>query len=157
MKCLFTYLLLLAVTAGCSREDSPNGIIQTTDSTTQVLSHKALEKLISDYYISIEESVKMDLGVSEAEIVQRVQWMINDGYVQKPVILVITEDGPRWQTVDYPTYKNYIESNAIALRSYYGTQPNILDTVSMDSIRSNLLQALKADSVNNNFDDKLFR
>jgi len=26
----------------------------------------------------------------------------------------------------------------------------------MDSIRSNLLQALKVDSVNNNFDDKLF-
>jgi hypothetical protein len=155
MKCELTFVVLLAFTVGCFREDSERSIAKGADSKL-VSRHEGLEKLISDYYLSIEESVKMDLGVSEAEIVQRVQGMINDGYVQKPVILVITEDGPRWQTVDYPTYKNYMESNAIALRSYHGTQPNILDTVSMDSIRSNLLQALKVDSVNNNFDDKLF-
>jgi predicted transcriptional regulator len=90
----------------------------------------------------------MDLGVSAAETVEHVQSLINDGYVEKPLILVITEDGARWQTVDYYTYKEYMTSNAIVLRSYYGIQPNILDSLFMDSIRSNLLKALKADTLN---------
>jgi predicted transcriptional regulator len=92
--------------------------------------------------------VRKDLGVSEGTIVDRVQSMIDDGYVEKPVILVITEEGPRWVAVDYHTYREYMASNAITLRRYNGIQPNILDSVLMDSIRSNLLEALKADSVN---------
>jgi hypothetical protein len=155
MKCELTFVVLLAFTAGCFREDSERSIAKGADSKL-VSRHEGLEKLISDYYLSIEESVKMDLGVSEGQIVERVQAMIDEGYVQKPVILVVTEEGPRWRTVDYYTYKEYMASNATELRHYYGTQPNMLDTLLMDSIRSNLLQALQRDSVNAEYSGKLF-
>lgn len=147
MKGEFTLLLILAVAAGCSREDSQSNIIQTADSTKLVSRHKALEKIIWDYYLSIEEDVRIDLGGSETEIVERVQALINEGYVKKPVILVITKDGSIWQTVDYHTYKEYMTSHAIISRRYYGLQPNILDSLFIDSIRSNLLEGLKVDSV----------
>jgi hypothetical protein len=143
MKGEFTWMLVLAVAAGCSGEDSRESVVQTGDSVKLVSRHKALEKAIWDYYLSIEEDARLDLGVSDAEIVERVQSMIDDGYVRKPVILVITEDGSRWKTVDYRTYKAYMTSNAIVLRRYYGIQPDILDSLLMDSIRSNLLDALK--------------
>lgn len=148
MKGAFIIFLVLAVTGGCSKEDSKRATIQTADSLKQVSKHTALEKAIWDYYLSIEKDVRMDLGVSEGEIVERVQSLINDGYVEKPVILVITDDGPRWGTVDYSTYKEYMTSHAIVARRYHGTQPNVLDSSFMDSIRSNLLEALKGDSVN---------
>jgi hypothetical protein len=147
MKGKFTLLLVLSVAAGCSRDDSKDSIIETADSTKLLSRDKALEKAIWDYYLSIEEDVRMDLGVSEAEIVERVQSMINDGYIKKPVILVVTKDGPRWATVDNYTYKEYMTSNAIISRRYYGTQPDILDSLLMDSIRSNLFDALKVDKV----------
>lgn len=141
-------MLVVVVTAGCSREDAHRSINDTTDSTRLVTSeYQALEKAISKYYLSIEEEVKKDLGVSEEDIVKHVQSLIDDGYVKTPVILVITEGGARWATVDYSTYKEYMTSNAIVLRRFYGTQPDILDTVFMDSIRNNLLEALQAEDV----------
>ena len=89
----------------------------------------------------------MDLAVPEAEIVEHVQSMIDEGYVKMPVILVVTEDGPRWEAVSYHTYKEYMRSNDIIVRRIYGKQRNILDSLFMDSIRSNLLEALKGESV----------
>lgn len=156
MKCELTLFLVLSVAAGCSREDSQDRISLAADSTNLLSKHRALEKLVWDYYLSIEEGVRRDLGVSEGEIGERVQSMINDGYVERPVILVITEEGPRWVAVDYHTYKEYMTSNAITIRRYYGIQPNVLDSVLMDSIRSNLLEALNADSVNAEYNEKVF-
>lgn len=144
MKGAFILSLVLVVTTSCSREGS-QGSVRIADSVSR---HVRLEKLIWDYYVSIEKDVRMDLGVSEAETVERVQSLINDGYVKIPVILVITEEGARWKAVDYSTYKEYMTSNAVPTRRYYGIQPNILDSLLMDSIRSNLLEALEADSVN---------
>lgn len=88
----------------------------------------------------------MDLGVPEAGIVEHVQSLIDEGYVKMPLILVVTEDGPRWEAVNYHTYKEYMRSNDMTVRRLYGTQRNILDSLFMDSIRSNLLEALKGDS-----------
>lgn len=141
----FAWLLLVAVVAGgCSRDDTRNTAIDTADSIKLMIAkHKALERAIHDYYSSIEEDIKNDLGVTAVEIVDRVQLLIDDGFVQKPVILVITESGARWASVDYRTYKEYMTSNAIDVRRYYGKQPDILDSASMDSIRNNLLKALK--------------
>jgi hypothetical protein len=90
-------LLVLSVAAGCSREDSKGSIIERADSTKLLSRDKGLEKAIWDYYLSIEQDVRTDFGVSEAEIVERVQSMINDGFIKKPMILMITKDGPRWQ------------------------------------------------------------
>jgi hypothetical protein len=133
MKGEFIFLLVLALAAACSTEDSNGSINHTADSSKLVSRHKALEKAIWDYYLSIEEDVSKDLGISEAETVEHVQSLINDAYVKRPVILVVTEEGPRWTTVDYHTYKEYMTSNAIILRRYYGVQPDILDSLLMDS------------------------
>ena len=149
MKLQFTLLLLLTLIAKCSRQDSYDSI-NHTDLTEKVSAYETLEKQIWDYYLSVEEDVKMDLGVSEADIVERVQLLVDDGHVKRPVILVITEDGLRWKSVAYHTYKEYMRSNAVASRRFHGMQPDVLDTVSMDSIRSNLLKTLKLDSINKN-------
>ena len=134
-------LLTTALMSACSREDT-QGTSSVADSTQSITAeHIRLEKAISDYYTSIEQEVLQDLGVSKSNVIDRVQAMIDDGYARKPVILVITDDGPRWATVDYATYKEYMTSNAVVLRRYYGTQPDLLDTVYMDSIRQNLLKA----------------
>ena len=143
----YTLFLLLAVSAACSRDDSESGTKETLDSTKRISTHTDLEKKIWEYYLSIEEDVKLDLGVSEAEIIGRVQALIDEGYVKEPLILVITEDGPLWEAVDYSTYKEYMTSNILISRRFHGTQPNVLDRVFMDSIRSGLLDALKRDSV----------
>lgn len=147
MKIEYGLFLILTVTGGCSREDSQSSNIQINDSVKLGSRHKELENVIRDYYLSIEDDVKMDLGVSEAEIIERVQSLIDSGYVQRPAILIITGEGPRWVSVDYPTYKEFMTDYAITSRKFHGVQPNILDTLAMDSIRSILLKALKADSV----------
>ncbi|HEU5147423.1 MAG TPA: hypothetical protein VFT90_11945 [Chryseosolibacter sp.] len=145
MKGGLILLLTIIVASRCSnsREIDHSSISNAGDSIALLTSkYKSLEKAIWEYYTSIEEDVSKDLGVSETEIINRVQAMIDNGYIQKPLILVITEDGPKWAAVDYLTYKEYMTSNAVVLRRFYGTQPDILDTVFMDSIRTSLLKAL---------------
>ena len=146
MKAEYIFFLILAVTAGCSR-DSRNSRIEMSDVDQVVSTHRELEKLILDYYHSIEEDVKKDLGVSETEVVDRVQSLINEGYVEKPAILIITEAGPTWERVDYATYKEFMTDRASASRRYHGIQPNTGDSLAIDSIRTNLLRALKGDSI----------
>ena len=148
MKSEYTLALLLVLAGGCYQGDSQNSTVQINDSTRLVSTQRELEKIIWDYYLSIEKDVKMDLGVSEAEIIERVQSLIDNGYVKKPAIFVITDDGPKWQTVDYSTYKEFMARHAVASRRYHGIQPKLPDSSSMQSIRSNILEALKADSVN---------
>lgn len=146
MKGGFAFLLFAVVTAACFREDTHRSINDTIDSTKLITSKNiAREKAIWKYYALIEEEVKKDLGVSEKDVIERIQSMIDDGYVKKPIILVIAGGGSRWAAVDYSTYKEYMTGNAIVLRRFYGTQPDVLDTVFMASIRNNLLEALKAE------------
>jgi predicted transcriptional regulator len=114
--------------------------MQAIDSARLVSKHTELENLIRRYYISIEEDIKKDLGVSEASIVEHVQSLINNGYVEKPAVLIVTADGPRWVTVDYATYKEFMTDHAIISRRFHGVQPSILDSSFMDSIRSNILE-----------------
>ena len=53
--------------------------MQMSDSAKQLSAHKALENVIRDYYRSIETDVRMDLGVPEAEMIEHVQSLINNG------------------------------------------------------------------------------
>lgn len=140
-------LLIFLLAAGCLGERSHRDHVQGTGSDKGLSTHKALESAIRQYYRSVEQEVKMDLGVSEAAVTERVQLLIDEGYVKKPVILILTEEGPRWKTVDYATYKELMTDHAIASRKFHGIQPNIIDSISVDSIRVNLLEALREDSL----------
>src|SRR5688500_5138992 len=124
MKTGFTLFVILAVTAQCSRDDSRTSDMQRADSARLISKHRELENVIRDYYFSIEEGVKKDLGDSEAGIIERVQSLINNGYVERPAILIFTDDGPRWVRVDYSTYKEYMTDHAIISRKFHGIQPN---------------------------------
>ena len=136
MKRQLALLLVLTVTASCSREDPNDKIYDRADSTQLASKYVEVEEVIWNYYLSIESDMRMDLGVSQANIADHVQALIEEGNVKKPVILALTKNGPRWVTVDYHTYRDYMTSNAIIVRKFYGIQQNILDTLLTDSVRS---------------------
>lgn len=147
MKIASTLFFLLAITARCSREDSQTVNQQSTDSSNLISRHRELENVIRNYYRSVEEDAKTDLGVSEAEVIEHVQSLIDNGFVKEPLILIVTPAGPKWEIVDYPTYKNLMTDHAIISRKIHGTQP-IIDSLVIDSIRSTLLKALKGEDTN---------
>ena len=146
MKLASTLLFLLVVTARCSREDSQTGNHQRTESAELISRHREIEDVIRDYYRSVEEDAKGDLGVSEAEIIDHVQSLIENGFVKEPLILIVSPEGPKWEIVDYATYKSLMTDHAITSRRIHGIQP-MIDSLVIDSIRSTLLKALKGDSV----------
>ena len=77
MKIEYTLFLLLAVTAGCSREDSQSSNMQITDSAKLVSTHKKLEYVIRDYYLSIEFFIYQALDKAGAETDQRIIHIIH--------------------------------------------------------------------------------
>ena len=140
-KELFALCFTAAVVSGCpspeSRDRAGRG-----EHAVDLSSYEALEKVMRDYFAGVEKEVRMDLGVSEEEVTDRVQFMIDQGYVKEPAVLVITPDGPEWEKVNYATYKTLMKSDAVTSRRYHKIQPQT-DSLKADSIKTDLLKALK--------------
>ena len=147
MKMACTLFFAMVAASGCSREDTHNNNMEVANSARLISRHRALENAIHAYYLSIEEDVKKDLGVSDAEVIRRVQSLIDEGYVRKPAILILRRDGAKWETVDYSTYKEFMADHAIISRKFYGIQPSLLDSLFTDSTRHALFDTLRANSL----------
>ena len=101
------------------------------------------ENVIQSYYDSIEREMRKDLGVTEANLNERIQQFIEEGHIAKPLVAYITDKEVRWEEVNYATYKKITALRRANLAAYSDIPAKYRDDIKADSIRANLLKLMK--------------
>jgi hypothetical protein len=104
------------------------------------------EKASWNYYQEIEKMMR-DEKFRADRIEDYVQALIDEGSIPVPEIFTETEDGTKSTRVDYKTYKKYRAENPIDLGRNYVFKLPEPDTSFRDSVRNDLIKALKGDTL----------
>lgn len=145
MKSLVIFVLALLVIDGCSNGDTTSNKSGTSESLSgDSLSIRERERLIWRYFQKVEKEVGNDLGISEDTIEARIQLLIDEGHIVKPIVFYVTKNGWVPKALDYKSYKAYREDHPIN-----AAVPLVLqsDSASYEVLKSDLLKVLGGDSL----------
>ena len=96
------------------------------------------------YFQKVEKEVGSDLGISKDTLVARIQQLIDEGHIVKPIVFYITKNGWVPKALDYKSYKAYREDHPIN-----AAVPLVMesDSASYETLRRQLLEVLAGDSL----------
>jgi hypothetical protein len=145
MKPLVIFVLALLVIDGCSNDETTSSKSGTSESASgDALSIRERERLVWRYFQKVEKEVGNDLGISKDTLEARIQELIDEGHIVKPVVFYITKNGWVPKVLDYKSYKAYREDHPIN-----AAVPLVLqsDSASYEALKRDLFKVLGGDSL----------
>lgn len=145
MKSRVLFFLVLFVFAGCSNGETTSGKSRTSESLGgEALSIPETERLVWRYFQKVEKEVGNDLGISKDTLEARIQQLIDEGHIVKPIVFCITKNGWVPKALDYKSYKAYREDHPINAAVPLALQS---DSASYETLRRELVKVLGGDSL----------
>lgn len=141
---LFTFFLQFS----CNSRHQDTVTAETLSVKIETLGQE--EKAIWDYYQEVEKQFIRETEATEDQTIEFVQSLIDKGLIYQPTIFIETKKGTEAKTVDYKTYKEFRKDNPIDLKRHYIVSffpRDSLHNLYIDSVRTNILNALKSDSI----------
>lgn len=145
MKSPVILVLALLLIEGCSKDETTTDRSVTSEPLRgDTLSVHERDRLIRRYFQQVEREVGMDLGISEDTIEARIQQLIDEGHIAKPIVFFRSKNGWVGKALDYKSYKAYREDHPIN-----APMPFVLesDTAAYENLRRDLLKLLDTDSL----------
>jgi len=148
-KMKISVLIVVLTLIGCSidrQTDNLNNVVGADSLMIMTLGQQ--EQASWDYYQEIEKMMRSK-RLRKDRIDDYVQALIDEGSIPEPEIFTETEEGTKSMRVDYKTYKNYRAENPIDISRDYTFRLSLPepDTLFRDSLRINLIKALKGDTL----------
>ena len=145
MKSRVLFFLALLVFDGCSNGETTSSKSRTSESLGgETLSIPETERLVWRYFQKVEKELENDLGISKDTLEARIQQLIDEGHIVKPIVFYITKNGWVPKALDYKSYKAYREDHPIN-----AAVPLVLesDSASYETLRRELVKVLGGDSL----------
>jgi hypothetical protein len=144
MKLLVFFVLALLVFNGCSTDETASQSTTSETVTHDTLSILEKERLVWRYFQRVEKEVGSDLGISKDTLEARIQKLIDEGHIAKPIVFYVTKNGWEPKALDYKSYKAYRADHPIN-----AAVPLVLesDTAAYEDLRNDLRRVLAADSL----------
>ena len=145
MKSLVIFVLALLLIDGCSSDETTTNKSVTSESLRgDTLSVHERDRLIRRYFQKVEKEVGKDLGISEDTLEARIQQLIDEGHIAKPIVFLRLRKGWVAKGLDYKSYKAYREDHPIN-----APLPFVLetDTAAYEELREDLLRLLGTDKL----------
>lgn len=145
MKSRVLFFLALLVFDGCSNDEATSSKSRASESLGgETLSIPETERLVWRYFQKVEKEVGSDLGISKDTLEARIQQLIDEGHIVKPIVFCITKNGWVPKALDYKSYKAYREDHPIN-----AAVPSVMesDSASYETLRRQLLEVLEGDSL----------
>lgn len=145
MRPLVIFVLALLVIDGCSNGETTSTKSATSESLNgDSLSIRERERLVWRYFQKVEKEVGNDLGISKDTLEARIQQLIDEGHIVKPVVFYVTKNGWVPKELDYKSYKAYREDHPI-----HAAVPLVLqsDSASYEDLKRDLSKILRTDSL----------
>ena len=141
-------LIILILLSGCSKNRKTDTSKQLTNADSLTITTLGQQEQATwEFFQQLEAAMKDDNEIKEESIDEYIQALIDEGSAPQPEIFIDTETGTESRIVDYQTYKKFREENPINLERPYVISIPTVDTLPRDSLRKNLIKALKVDSV----------
>ena len=150
---LFTLLLLLSCSCNQDKSTEKSELLKLADSNSYpVITLGQLENETWIFFQELESEIKrQEKNINENEINEQIQYMIDKKLVNEPLIILETEKGTEFKSVDYLTYKNYRLKNPIDTNRLFTTGSKITKEDSLrfkeqDSLRKDLIKILNGNN-----------